>query len=919
MFRTVRKKTLSLIRRFAKDVSLGMYLPLVYRKAAKEGVVVSKVVFLENKSSKLPDAYKVLYAKLAEEYSFDLVFISLGQNRVRLRQYYYNCRDAVKDIATAKYVFLNDASDVVSCLPLRDETKVVQLWHACGAFKKWGMSTAELKFGGTRKDLLRHPFYRNLSLVTVSSPDIAWAYIEAMVLEDRPEIVKALGVSRTDVFFDEGHLSEARQRVDKLVPLAQGKRVILYAPTFRGRVATAKGPDKLDIAKFQEAFGQDSVLLIKHHPFVKQPHVIPNGSERFAFDVSGDLDISDLLCVADVCISDYSSLVFEYSLFNRPMIFFAYDIDDYSDWRGFYYKYDELTPGPVFTDNDQMIDYLRHLEERFDAFQVQAFREKFMSSCDGRATDRICEEVFGAALETYRKPTAYEKLCVMDPDGIDLSVVIPAYNAMPEFTKALESLVCQTYDLSRVEVIVMDDGSSDGTWDEACRFAQKYPDLFVVDRLETPSGSPAKPRNAGLEKARGTYVFFLDADDWLGERAVEKMLCHAVEWNSDVLLVKMKGENGRQVPASMFTHNQPDADPFASKVMWSFAPLKLFRRSLIEHLRFPSCMPEDISFVLRAYCQAKTVSVAADYDYYHVSYHEEDRHISLSTWDDIDSNIEAYRDIFGYIEDNVPEEKRNKVLMRRLFRRDICNSLTSAVHELPVAGSAHIQSLVELARPYYADDMCKTAPIPKHLVLEGAFRGDSDKLVRVVEAGEELASRCSYEVVDDRIVCSLPPEVGDLSFDVTEALSLNCRVEYARQQDEMLELRGSVLVPESLFDTEYSLVLERKSDCERVVYPMRTSGFDKCVEEKSGIPSIGVSWEASIALADILGQDADSEWRLILLCRLRGWKKEMCLGPVRDVGVKATFSSVKAKCNETRLTASLDSCGHMRILVKKAR
>lgn len=70
--------------------------------------------------------------------------------------------------------FLNDASNVVSCLPLREGTTVVQLWHGCGAFKKWGMSTADLIFGGSRDEILRHPFYKNLSLVTVSSPEVVW-------------------------------------------------------------------------------------------------------------------------------------------------------------------------------------------------------------------------------------------------------------------------------------------------------------------------------------------------------------------------------------------------------------------------------------------------------------------------------------------------------------------------------------------------------------------------------------------------------------------------------------------------------------------------------------------------------------------------------------------------------------------------
>lgn len=919
----MRKKALSLVRRLAKDISLGTYFPFVYRDAAKEAVVASKIVFLENKSNQLPDAYKVLYARLIEDYSFDVSFISLGQNRVRLRQYYYNCRDAVKEIATAKYVFLNDASDLISCLPLREETKVVQLWHACGAFKKWGMSTADLKFGGTREDLLRHPFYKNLSLVTVSSPEVSWAYVEAMVLEDRPEIVKPIGVSRTDVFFDEDRLIKARERINRFVPCAEGKRIILYAPTFRGRVASAQGPDQLDIERFKEAFGEDSVLLIKHHPFVKKPHSIPDGCEDFAYDVSGDLSIDELLCVADVCISDYSSLVFEYSLFEKPMVFFAYDIEDYGDWRGFYYDYDELTPGPVFSDNDFMIDYLQHLDERFDVERVRAFREKFMSACDGYATERICEEVFGDALGMYRKPTVLDTLRAEDPDGIDISIVIPAYNAMPEFKKTLESLVGQTYDLSRMEVIVTDDCSSDDTWDEVRRFAASYPDLFVLERLDEPSGSLAKPRNVGLEKARGTYVFFLDADDWLGEKAVEKMLDHAVEWDSDVLLVKMKGENGRDVPKSMFKGNRPKVDVCTSKVMWSIGPLKLFRRSLIEDhgLRFfEGGMPEDLHLVIPALRFANVVSVASDYDYYHVSWREdEEQNASNSIWTDYDSNMRSYTHLIDFIDEHFNEAERSAVLMKRIFRLDVLNMLEHLSQETSEDQERHLACIKKLFGPYYVEEAYKTCPLQKRLILDAAFFGDSALLATVVANGEQLANRCSYEVVDGRIVCSIPASMGTLSLDVSETVSLKCKIERAVGTAESVELDGSVVVPRSLAGAECFLVLERAGDGRRIEMPMLVKESGVCIETKCDIPSVRITWALALPFEKVFSKVADGEWRLSLLCRFQDWEKEDRLGPERSAGVKGSYSSIRSSDGSRSLVCSLGSQSDLLIRVKQTR
>jgi len=208
------------------------------------------------------------------------------------------------------------------------------------------MSTADLIFGDNRKNQEKFPNYRNLAYVTVSSPEISWAYEEAMNLKNTDTQIVSTGISRTDVFYDKNFIEAAAEAVYSVCPKARSKKIILYAPTFRGRVAKAQTPDCLDIAAMKEALGDEYFLLLKHHPFVKKRPEIPEDCQDFAMDVTKELDIDKLLCVSDVCISDYSSLIFEYSLFERPMIFFAYDLDEYFDWRGFYYNYDELTPGP---------------------------------------------------------------------------------------------------------------------------------------------------------------------------------------------------------------------------------------------------------------------------------------------------------------------------------------------------------------------------------------------------------------------------------------------------------------------------------------------------------------------------------------------------------------------------------------------
>ena len=368
--------------------------PLGYKHYIKgKKIKRKKAVFVEVRFDEITDSFRLVYDRMKAD-GFDVHEQFIENIKPGKWGYIKRCLRMLEDISDAHYVFLNDACNVTSCIPLRKGTKIYQLWHACGAFKKFGMSTAELIFGDNRKTLETYPNYGNLSYVTVSSPEVIWAYEEAMNLKDTKTQVVATGVSRTDVFYDQHFIEQSKAAVYSVCPAAENKKIILYAPTFRGRVAKAESPDCLDIPAMKRALGDEYVLLIKHHPFVKQPPVVPEDCADFAMDVTKSLEIDQLLCVSDVCISDYSSLIFEYSLFERPMIFFAYDLDDYFDWRGFYYNYDELTPGPVVKETEEIIDYIRHLDARFDQAQVHAFKEKFMSSCDGHATDRIMALVY---------------------------------------------------------------------------------------------------------------------------------------------------------------------------------------------------------------------------------------------------------------------------------------------------------------------------------------------------------------------------------------------------------------------------------------------------------------------------------------------------------------------------------------------
>ncbi|CAM5626878.1 glycosyltransferase family 2 protein [Streptomyces badius] len=201
----------------------------------------------------------------------------------------------------------------------------------------------------------------------------------------------------------------------------------------------------------------------------------------------------------------------------------------------------------------------------------------------------------------------------------DVTVVVAVYNTMPYLTECLDSLVGQSIGRERLQVVAVDDGSTDDSGKELDRFAQLYPDVFTVVH-QPNSGGPAAPSNRALELATGRFVYFIGSDDHLGEEALERMVSCADANESDVVIGKMVGTNGRYVHQKLYTGNR-DVTLDDPELPFTLANTKLFRRELIEKhgLRFPEDMPvgSDQPFTIEACVRARKISVLSDYTCYY--------------------------------------------------------------------------------------------------------------------------------------------------------------------------------------------------------------------------------------------------------------------------------------------------------------
>jgi glycosyltransferase involved in cell wall biosynthesis len=316
----------------------------------------------------------------------------------------------------------------------------------------------------------------------------------------------------------------------------------------------------------------------------------------------------------------------------------------------------------------------------------------------------------------------------------DVTVIIGAYEAMPYLVKCLESVEDQTLDPARIEVIAVDDGSTDGTGEYLETFAERAAMPVTVIR-QPNSGGPSGPRNTGLDKARGRYVFFLDADDYFGPEALERMVAMADEQGTDVVLGKVVGVN-RTAPKSMWGKNQPRTDVFSSNIKFTLSAQKLFRRELLTRhgMHFDESLKtgEDALFTMEAYLRANGVSVIADHECYYLVGRDDGKHLTKSG--SYTLRFDSARALMGLIAEHVPAGPRRDALMIRPL----------LITLLPQFGPGYLKQSekvqrhkLELAKPlldaYWHEGVAARLKVHERLRLQLVAQGRGDLLVDVLE------------------------------------------------------------------------------------------------------------------------------------------------------------------------------------------
>lgn len=298
-----------------------------------------------------------------------------------------------------KYFYIMGIAGILVCdnrqpdyIIKRKESHFIQTWHGT-PLKKLALDLTSVNMSDAKDvDLYKKNFYKNSR---------AWDYLISQNRFSTEVFRRAfafrktmleIGYPRNDILF-RGNKEVSISALKKKMGLPPDKKVLLYAPTWRDNEYYSNGSYKfsraMDFDLLREELGQEYVCIVKYHYLVKETM---DWSAYSGFVYKFDMcdDIAQLYLVADMLITDYSSVMFDYSLLKRPMLFFAYDLEEYKDnLRGFYFDFIKEAPGPIARTTKELAQAILNYDPKLYEEKYLAFHEKYNNADDGHASEKV--------------------------------------------------------------------------------------------------------------------------------------------------------------------------------------------------------------------------------------------------------------------------------------------------------------------------------------------------------------------------------------------------------------------------------------------------------------------------------------------------------------------------------------------------
>jgi len=289
-------------------------------------------------------------------------------------------------LATANFVVIDNYFAFLSAISFKKDVQCIQLWHAAGAIKTFGLKDRSIAQRSKRANQRFLKVYNQFHKVIVGSDAMANIFMEAFGLSS--ERFLCTGIPRTDLFYDDAYKKARSVELRKQYSSFSQKKIILYAPTFRDE-SLDQFKLMLDLDYMYRELRDEFVLLIKLHPVIHSKMEQLEKYNGFVFDYTYYKDVNDLLLITDYLITDYSSIPFEYALLEKPMIFYPYDLENYESHRGLWNEYKQLVPGPVVFSTEEIVKLVK--DNSFDMQKIKEFSKEWNKYSNGHSSENLVE------------------------------------------------------------------------------------------------------------------------------------------------------------------------------------------------------------------------------------------------------------------------------------------------------------------------------------------------------------------------------------------------------------------------------------------------------------------------------------------------------------------------------------------------
>lgn len=311
----------------------------------------------------------------AEKFEYNGTKIYLMDNSIPF------LKKAVFELMQAKVIICDNYFPFLAGFFPKKETTIIQLWHANGAIKKFGLEDPT----SMKRSLFDHirfkQVYKRFDEYIVGSESMGKVFQKSYGAE-RNQIIP-LGYPRSDIYFDKQHIEASKQHFFDIYPNLKNKKLILYAPTYR---EFAEEGYPLDIPLMEEKLGSDYAILMKKHPKALK-HAVVDGYKNFFYADLDGFKTEELMFVAETLITDYSSVPFDFTLVEnaKKIIFYWYDEERYKQQTGIQEIFMDCIPGRIIHTNEELIKTIK----KDNANEFNEFNQKWNTYNDGCAQQRL--------------------------------------------------------------------------------------------------------------------------------------------------------------------------------------------------------------------------------------------------------------------------------------------------------------------------------------------------------------------------------------------------------------------------------------------------------------------------------------------------------------------------------------------------